>query len=87
MPADWQAFFLIMTEIFEISVTDWTGYLASVLVLSSFLMKNIRKLRTVNILGCVTFVIYGFMLNSWPVIITNVAIAGVNFYYLIFGRK
>ena len=68
---------------FEISFTEWVGYLASLVLMSSFIMKRINTLRIVNSVGCLLFVIYGFMLaTSWPIIITNAFILGVNIYYL-----
>lgn len=71
-------------EIFGITGTEWVGYAASLGVLLSFLMKDIKKLRMVNSVGCALFVAYGFMLDiSWPVVITNLAILGVNGYYFV----
>ena len=73
-------------EILGISYIEWIGYLASLFVLMSFLMRNITTLRYVNTIGCMFFVAYGFLLDSWPVIITNVAIVLVNFYYLFISK-
>lgn len=68
---------------FEISLTEWVGYLASLVLMISFLMKNIITLRIINSIGAILFVVYGFMLaTSWPIIITNTFILGINFYYL-----
>lgn len=68
---------------FDISLTDWIGYLASLVLMISFLMKNINTLRIINSVGAVLFIVYGFMLaTSWPVIITNAFILGVNVFYL-----
>lgn len=65
-------------------VTEYIGYLASALVLISFLMKRMAVLRMVNTAGCICFVAYGILLHySWPIIITNVAICVVNVYYLV----
>ncbi|PCE64426.1 uroporphyrinogen decarboxylase [Sediminicola luteus] len=73
-------------ELFGITLTEWVGYAASLGVLLSFLMKDIKKLRMVNSVGCALFVAYGFMLDiSWPVVITNLAILGVNGYYFLKG--
>jgi uncharacterized protein with PQ loop repeat len=67
----------------EISLTEWVGYLASLVLMISFLMKNINTLRIINSIGAVLFVIYGILLvTSWPIIITNTFILGVNIYYL-----
>ncbi len=73
-------------EFLGVSVTEWVGYAASLGVLLSFLMRDIRKLRMVNSIGCGLFVVYGVLLSSIPIIITNAAILVINFYYL-FLRK
>lgn len=66
-----------------ITLTEAVGYLASLVLMISFLMKNINTLRIVNSTGCLLFVIYGFMLaTSWPIIISNTFILGVNIFYL-----
>lgn len=68
---------------FDISLTELVGYLASLVLMVSFLMKNINTLRIINSTGCLLFVVYGVMLaTSWPIIISNTFILGVNIYYL-----
>lgn len=75
-----------MEEYFN--TTEIIGYLASLGVLTSFLLKDITKLRLVNMVGCLLFIIYGFMLNiSWPIIITNGSIILVNAYHLLKNRN
>ena len=66
-------------------IFEWIGYLASAGVLLSFLMKKLQTLRVVNTVGCFLFVVYGLVLPeiSWPIIVTNVAIIGINAFYLI----
>lgn len=59
------------------------GYVASAFVLLSFVMKEMTKLRIVNIVGCGFFIAYGILIPSWPVIITNSAIVCVNVFYLV----
>lgn len=72
-----------------ITVTDWVGYAAMATVLISFLMKKVNYLRMVNSVGCLLFVVYGFMLNplSYPIIITNTAIFLINLYYLVLKKR
>lgn len=66
-----------------VPVVEWIGYLAAVIVLLSFVMKDIKKLRLINMTGCAIWVVYGVLLNmSWPIIITNASIFCVNAYYL-----
>ncbi|EGV42577.1 uroporphyrinogen decarboxylase [Bizionia argentinensis JUB59] len=76
-----------MEEIFGITITEWVGYAAMAGLLISFTMKDVRKLRIINTIGCILFVIYGFMLQTaWPVIISNGAIALINLYYLLIKK-
>ncbi|MCH2229561.1 MAG: uroporphyrinogen decarboxylase [Crocinitomicaceae bacterium] len=62
--------------------TEYVGYAASLFVLISFVMKKMMQLRVVNIIGCGFFIWYGFLLVSWPIIITNSAIVVVNIFYI-----
>ncbi|MDG1015042.1 MAG: uroporphyrinogen decarboxylase [Flavobacteriaceae bacterium] len=77
-----------MNLILFIHTTELVGYLAMLFLLVSFLMKDIRRLRTLNTLACALFVAYGFLLDiSWPIIISNSAIFGINLYYLFFKKN
>jgi hypothetical protein len=67
--------------------TEYIGYVASVIVLLSFLMRKIFFLRIVNTVGCIFFIVYGMMLGSIPIILTNTAIALINGYYLTKSDK
>ncbi len=64
------------------NTVDIIGYAAMLALMLSFTMKDIYKLRIINTVGCILFVIYGLMLNSWPIVITNAFITIVNFYHL-----
>lgn len=65
------------------SGTEIIGYLASGVVLLSFLMKQLTTLRIVNTVGCILFIAYGILLSvDLPIIITNVSISLINIYYL-----
>jgi len=67
--------------------TEIVGYLASAIVLLSFLMKKMKNLRLVNSIGCVAFILYGVLINSMPLVITNAVIVLIHMYYLKPGRK
>lgn len=89
-PAHIERIFFTFTfmELFGITLTDGVGYLASLLLMISFALKNVRSLRIVNSFGCIAFIIYGFMLStSWPIIITNGFIVAMNSYYLFFKKQ
>ncbi|MDY3316880.1 uroporphyrinogen decarboxylase [Riemerella anatipestifer] len=66
---------------------EYIGYLASAFVAISFLLKEINKIRMVNLIGCLLFVTYGSLIDSLPVIITNILISVVQVYYLFLAKK
>ena len=70
-------------SVLGITITEWVGYIASIVLIISFMMKNVNTLRIVNSVGALLFVVYGIMLTiSWPIIITNSFILVLNIYYL-----
>ncbi|GJM59847.1 hypothetical protein PEDI_03990 [Persicobacter diffluens] len=67
--------------------SDWVGYIAMTLVALSFTFKEIRKLRLINSIGAVFFVIYGVMIQAYPVVVVNSFIAIFNIYHLFNGSS
>ncbi|ELV8553738.1 YgjV family protein [Vibrio fluvialis] len=66
----------------DMNMVEIMGYAASIGVAISLTMKDIVKLRVLNFIGCALFVVYGLMINAWPVVATNAFIACVNVYFL-----
>lgn len=58
------------------------GYVSSILVACSFFMKDVVKLRSINTIGAIGFVVYGFLLPAYPVSFLNALVAGANIYYI-----
>lgn len=73
----------------EISILQWIGYFASVTIAVSMAMSSILKFRWINLIGAVTFSVYGFLIGSYPVGFLNAFIALVDIYYLnsIYSKK
>lgn len=63
------------------------GLLAAVIVASSFLMKDVIKLRLVNMTGAICFVIYGLIIGSISVTALNIFVTCVNGYYIFKSKK
>jgi hypothetical protein len=61
---------------------DLLGYVASATIVLSFVLKNVKKIRIINSIGCAFFVAYGIFLPSIPVIVANGAIILINIYHL-----
>ena len=58
------------------------GYLASILVAFSLMMRSILRLRLINLLGAAFFTVYGLLITAYPVAVLNGLIVGINLYYL-----
>ncbi len=65
-------------------IVDIIGYMAMGFIGISFLMKEIRTLRLLNLVGAGLFIVYGFLLTppQAPIYILNSFIVLVNIYYL-----
>lgn len=70
-------------------VVNYIGYLASAFVAFGFVLKDVKKIRIVNMIGCICFVVYGFLNETtlWPVVITNMIIILIQIYHLINHKK
>jgi hypothetical protein len=64
------------------AVYELIGYTGSLLVVISLAMSSVVKLRVVSLAGSFVFGVYGFLIGSIPILVTNVAIAGINVWYL-----
>jgi len=71
----------------EDNYIEWIGYIASFLVAISFIFKKVKYLRLVNTIGCITFVVYGYFIDSYPVMIANMFIFIMNIYHLTRDQK
>lgn len=63
-------------------MNEVVGYAASALVVASLAMTSVVRLRTISLLGSVTFVVYGALIGSIPIMVTNAAIAALNVWFL-----
>lgn len=67
---------------FSVAPIEWVGYAASLFILISLTMTSIIKLRIINSIGCILFVIYGLNVHAYPVAISNALIILINIYNL-----
>lgn len=66
---------------------SWVGYTASVILVISFIFTDTRfnLFLILNSIGCLLFILYGFLLEkNWPIIIPNVFILCLNLSKLWF---
>ena len=64
------------------TIVELIGYLGSILVLFSFLMPSVVKLRVINSVGSTIFTIYALLIHSYPTAVMNFCLVLVNLYYL-----
>ena len=63
------------------------GYAGSALVAVSLLMRSILRLRFLNLMGALLFLVYGVIIGAVPVIVLNLLTASANIYYLLQFRR
>lgn len=58
------------------------GYMGSLLVAFSLTMKSLQRLRIINMIGAMFFIVYGLLIGALPVALLNSLTLGVNVYNL-----
>jgi hypothetical protein len=62
---------------------DILGYVAMGLSILSFTLQKQRFIRTVNLVACLTWVGYGYVINNNPTIIVNTLVCLVHVFWFI----
>ena len=63
------------------------GLLASIFVLASFVVNDIRKVRFINIVGASLFVVYGYLIGAFSTWLLNGLLIFIHIYYLRKEKK
>ena len=63
------------------------GYLGTALVLLSMMMTSVVKLRIFNLAGSVISMIYALCTGTWPVVLLNFGLAGIQVTQLLRLRR
>ena len=58
------------------------GTAASLVIAASLMMRNLKRLRLINLVGSVMFALYGLGIKSLPVFLVNVFIVLIDAWYL-----
>ncbi|MBQ3356352.1 MAG: YgjV family protein [Oscillospiraceae bacterium] len=64
-------------------ILEIIGYFSTALVLVSFLMASVVKLRIINTIGSGIFVVYAILIGSYPTAVMNLGIVCINVYFLV----
>lgn len=66
-----------------LNTVEIIGYLGSILVAISLMMKSLMRLRLINLVGALFFTLYGILLGAYPVAVLNGLIVIIDIYYLV----
>lgn len=66
----------------NINSVELIGYLGSILVAVSLMMRSLLRLRIINLIGALVFTLYGVLLEAYPVAFLNGLIVCIDLYYL-----
>lgn len=59
------------------------GIVGTLFIMLSYAQSNVKILRTINLVGCVLFIVYGFCINSLSTVILNAMCFIVNVFKMI----
>ena len=68
-------------------MTDALGWVATAVVVGSFAIQDVRKLRIANTMGSLLWIAYGFLKQDNPVIFVNISIILMHTYWFIKNKK
>ncbi len=68
-------------------INDILGWIGTGLILYSFTLNNIRKLRIVNAIGSVAWITYGIQTGIKPTIFVNVCVLVIHLHWLIRNKS
>ena len=58
------------------------GYIASITIVVSLLMTSIKKLRIINGIGAILFIIYAWLIGSFPAVLMNLGALIIDIVHL-----
>lgn len=63
--------------------TEWIGVLGTTFIVIAFMQTGEKKIRILDAVGAVAFVIYGVTIHSFSTIFLNSILIGVQIYNLL----
>jgi len=74
-------------EFLGMDAVEWVGIIASVFVLISFMMRDIRVIRIIGIIACIVFVAYGLLIDAVSIWLLNGILIFIHLFYLIAAAR
>jgi Flp pilus assembly protein protease CpaA len=63
------------------------GWISTAVVVGSFAIQDVKKMRIANCVGSILWIAYGFLKQDNPVIFVNISIVLMHTYWFIKNRK
>ena len=63
------------------------GFIASLFVMFSFIPKDSKKIRIINCVGCVAWIIYGLLSSAPSVWVMNLLVLIIHLFHLLREQK
>jgi hypothetical protein len=68
-------------------IIDIIGYIGTILILYSFTIEDMFKLRVVNSIGSIVWIVYGIGIWAGPTILVNGCVLCIHTYWFIKHRR
>ena len=62
------------------STLELVGWVATFVVIGSFLVNDMIKLRSINLVGATLWLIYGIIASSYSIIFLNVVVMSIQIF-------
>lgn len=63
------------------------GFIATTIICISFIPKNVKIIRWLNLIGSIFFIIYGFTIGAFWTGFMNICIIFIQLYHLLFSKE
>jgi hypothetical protein len=63
------------------------GWIATAVVVGSFAIQDVSRLRLINMVGSILWIAYGFLKQDNPIIFVNISIILMHTYWFIKNKK
>ena len=65
------------------SSLDILGWAGSALLVFSVMQARVLRFRALNLVACLVLTLFNGLLGIWPMVAMNVALSGINIYFLV----
>lgn len=62
---------------------NYIGWLSTLLTIISFIPKGESKIRFINAIACIVWILYGFLKNEFPIIVVNSVVLTLHIFYFV----